>query len=81
MKRLILTTLLLATGCAHGESIAVNCRLWDALPATHQRKFIHQGNFSEALADRAEIRRDERAVIDSVCNESTLHLGMYYPWP
>lgn len=83
--RKTLSIALLATmaGCATVETTQVNCRLWYVMPATHQRKFIHQGQFTDAAVERAPVASSDRDAIYKVCENAppTLVLGRYYLWP
>lgn len=84
MKKLLKVLLFTSLGgCATSSSTEVNCRLWQHMPATHQRKFIHQGQFTDALAEQAPLASSDRNAIYSVCDWASpdMKLGRYYLWP
>lgn len=68
--------------CASAPPVKMTCGLWDLLPATEHRKFIYQGNFTDPLAEVAEVAGSDRRSITGACRElqdSKFVLGTYQP--
>lgn len=87
MKKII-SLAFLVSSCATSpllldESVVMTCRLWNVIPATEQRKFIFQGNFTEQLANVAQIAGTDFKSISGACNiigDPDFKLGKYYPY-
>ena len=84
MKKVIAATALALglTGCASSTLVKMDCKLWDAVPATEQRKFVYQGRFTDSLAEVAGIAGMDRLSVDAGCkavSDPEFLLGVYQP--
>lgn len=65
------------------EPVVMTCALWDFIPATQQRIFIRQRDFSGPLADVDKIAGISRREVDALCkefgNSGSVVVGKYYP--